>query len=278
MVKKLLPKDPFPPIIITIIVIILLPSPSSQSLPSWSPSSYHHHRHHSHLPSDADWGAEAGAAAHNPKHSLPPCIPQLRPLAGGRERGALKGRLFLQPAPGVAWRHGTGRRRLEGLILGQRAHGGRGGGAPAAVGGRGWRGRAGGTWGTDRHSYQRCQSRHHMFLDRCTQVGWWFGPHYVDNFSLMSSLHEPSLVGSEARQDHSPQSIFLLQLCPLFREAQMQQWPHAEMLREELWGNTVDLLTATTFIYTIGLTIWPRTMPECRRQSYSHWCLKCTCS
>ena len=94
-----------------------------------------------------------------------------------------------------------------------------------------------------------------MFLDRRTQVGWWFGPHYVDNFSLMSSLHEPSLVGSEARQDHSPQSIFLLQFCPLFREAQMQQWPHAEMLREELWGNTVDLLTATTFIYTIRLTI-----------------------
>ena len=46
MVKKLLPKDPFPPIIITIIVTILLPSPSSQSLPSWSPSSYHHHYCH----------------------------------------------------------------------------------------------------------------------------------------------------------------------------------------------------------------------------------------
>ena len=47
----------------------------------------------------------------------------------------------------------------------------------------------------------------------------------------------------------------ILQSCPMFHEARMQQWPSGATLSEKLWGNKNDLTKTTDFLTKTNLTI-----------------------
>ena len=64
----------------------------------------------------------------------------------------------------------------------------------------------------------------------------------------------------------SPQSMFYMQFCPLFREARRQQWPRGAAFQEQRWNNMEDLVKTTTFVQATGVTTWGRTMLECSRR------------